>query len=717
MAFTDLIKIERPFGTALSPIALLNATAWPGENVEIFVYVRNQHTETVGIRPKVIVNGTTEVIFTVPYANAPPGVTYYFTGHFIMPSVGVELRAESQYYGTDGQWHSEDMQTRTIPVLLPGWGEETLAIDSVVVRGSAAAGEVVSIAVTLINKYIFSFLATPTATINSMPLYFGERWIALSPDGGKFTWYDSFIMPNHDVNVHVESWSQGVFPETDTYDVEVTLKASPELKHLVINRDPDVGGTVTTSPAAQTGTVYDGYYPVGTTVLVTAHPNPGYSFKSWSAELVDTTEPTAPVYMTENRTVRAHFELVLIDTEILEVEIIPVETGHVTTEPASVAGKTVWRDKDTGDFHTGTDVLVTAHAYLGYQFDHWSDEIVGGTSTNNPEYVKPMTEHRTVKAHFVGIADGIISSKYIIHGTGTFGDDTVIPALNILTSEWMKLKIIARNTSATQIVFGLRYVITKPSGATLADTTFQGAATPPEGEHTFIEPTFTQYDIDELGDWNILIELLDGSSNVLDSYNGLLLRTIGEEPPSPGEGITELIIIHGTGLFAGTEKVPPVSGVETGNWFKLKVTGVNPSTSALQMGLHYIITKPDGTTLEDTEKEAWPHTGAGESHVFIEPTVDAFNVDQIGDWALSIELLGGDAVLDTWQGLIFTNVVEPPPSGFGSIGEIINLMITMMIMVMMMTVMTGVIQDPAKAIEKGSEIAGRAVRAFKGRKD
>ncbi|GAI30204.1 unnamed protein product, partial [marine sediment metagenome] len=74
--------------------------------------------------------------------------------------------------------------------------------------------------------------------------------------------------------------------------------AAPEYKRLVINRDPAAGGTVTTSPAPATGTVYDGYYLKGTTVYVTAHPNPDYVFKSWSGELTDTPNLTAPVYMT-----------------------------------------------------------------------------------------------------------------------------------------------------------------------------------------------------------------------------------------------------------------------------------------------------------------------------------------------------------------------------------------------------------------------------------
>lgn len=114
MAYTDLIKIERPLGTALSPIASLNAKASAGDTVEIYVYIKNQHSTTIGVKPRAIINGTIEVVFTVPYADIPAGFTYYFTGHFTMPSIDANIRAESYYYGVDGQWHFEDYQTRTI---------------------------------------------------------------------------------------------------------------------------------------------------------------------------------------------------------------------------------------------------------------------------------------------------------------------------------------------------------------------------------------------------------------------------------------------------------------------------------------------------------------------------------------------------------------------------------------------------------------------------
>lgn len=85
--------------------------------------------------------------------------------------------------------------------------------------------------------------------------------------------------------------------------------------------------------------------------------------------------------------------------QVLEIDITG-GVGHVVTSPSSIEGKSIWNDNDTGTFAYGTEVRVTAHPDSGYEFEKWSDEIEGGVNTNNPAFVKPMTEHRAVKCHF-----------------------------------------------------------------------------------------------------------------------------------------------------------------------------------------------------------------------------------------------------------------------------------------------------------------------------
>lgn len=91
------------------------------------------------------------------------------------------------------------------------------------------------------------------------------------------------------------------------------------------------------------------------------------------------------------------------ELQTLEVDITPSEGGYVTTSPPADEGhpEERWYNNNTGKFEYDTRVRVTAHPNEGYKFDHWSDEIEGGVSYDNPEYVAgTMTEHRAVKAHF-----------------------------------------------------------------------------------------------------------------------------------------------------------------------------------------------------------------------------------------------------------------------------------------------------------------------------
>jgi len=291
--YTDLIKIEHP------------PEAEVGQLVTIQVYIKNQYSASIYIRPTATVNGTIPVTFFPEYATHPAGVEYYYIGTFIMPNENAVITAWSWYLGADMVWYYEDHQVRT--TVLTG----------------------------------------------------------------------------------------GVPPDLETLEVDIT---------------PVGTGYVQTEPTSEDGKSlwYEGSvgsFLHGTTVQVTAYPSEGYRFDHWSDEIeggVSYENPAMVQPMTEHRAVKAHFtEVAPGPVETLEIDITPEGTGHVLTSPASEEGKIQWINGDTGTFPSGISVLVTAIPDSGYVFDHWSDEIVGGTSETNPAYVQPMTEHRAVKAHFV----------------------------------------------------------------------------------------------------------------------------------------------------------------------------------------------------------------------------------------------------------------------------------------------------------------------------
>ena len=109
-----------------------------------------------------------------------------------------------------------------------------------------------------------------------------------------------------------------------------------------------------TASAGEGGSVSPttGSFNAGTQVSVTATPNSGYQFTSWSN---GSTENPLSVALNSNTSITANFE-VLINSYTLTV---------VSTDGGSVTG--------AGEYNEGTEVTLTATASDGYRFTGWSD--------------------------------------------------------------------------------------------------------------------------------------------------------------------------------------------------------------------------------------------------------------------------------------------------------------------------------------------------------
>ncbi|HUV56171.1 MAG TPA: hypothetical protein VMV84_02955 [Dehalococcoidales bacterium] len=116
------------------------------------------------------------------------------------------------------------------------------------------------------------------------------------------------LVPGQTYSVRARLETNDGSQEIDTDWGVFTIAEEVELETLEVRIDPVGAGYVTTSPAPSGGTQHNWLFPYGTTVYVTAHPNPGYVFDGWSGEMTDTPAITAPVYpMTEHRLITAHF--------------------------------------------------------------------------------------------------------------------------------------------------------------------------------------------------------------------------------------------------------------------------------------------------------------------------------------------------------------------------------------------------------------------------
>jgi len=211
----------------------------------------------------------------------------------------------------------------------------------------------------------------------------------------------------YDIYAKVQEYPRGGWIESPVI-VDAIWFGTYQPNDQTLEVDITGSGYVTTSPASLEGkTIWyngsTGKFPYGTDVEVTAHPYSGQVFEKWSDEVSGGVSYSNPAYvqpMTEHRAVKAHFKGEPEPDQILEVDVTNPNYGYVLTEPASIEGRSEWHHDDTGKFPYGIQVRVTAVPYDGFKFVKWSDEIVGGVSINNPDYVQEMTEKRAVKCHF-----------------------------------------------------------------------------------------------------------------------------------------------------------------------------------------------------------------------------------------------------------------------------------------------------------------------------
>ena len=120
--------------------------------------------------------------------------------------------------------------------------------------------------------------------------------------------------------------------------------------------------TASVSPSAGGSITGGGTYNSGTTVTVTATPNAGYQFDSWSGDCTGT--GTCSVVMNGNKSVTATFTAIPP----------PPRQCTLTASPSPSAGGTV---SGGGTYTCGTTVTVTATPNTGYRFSRWSGACTG----------------------------------------------------------------------------------------------------------------------------------------------------------------------------------------------------------------------------------------------------------------------------------------------------------------------------------------------------
>ena len=145
-------------------------------------------------------------------------------------------------------------------------------------------------------------------------------------------------------------------------------------------------------------------YNSGATVQLTATPNAGYTFTSWSGDTTATSNPLT-VSMNSNKNITANFTAIPPATYTLN---ITSNNGTVTKNPTLVS------------YNDGADVQLTATPITGYTFTSWSGDATG---SNNPITIN-MNANKNIVANFTAIP----IPTYTLNTTATNGTITKSPS-------------------------------------------------------------------------------------------------------------------------------------------------------------------------------------------------------------------------------------------------------------------------------------------------
>jgi ribosomal protein S28E/S33 len=144
----------------------------------------------------------------------------------------------------------------------------------------------------------------------------------------------------------VASDEYGAFNQSDTW---VFTTAAQTFYYL----------TVSTVGNGSVNLDYSGPYANGTVVQLTAVADPGWSFDHWSGDLSGSINPTS-IVMDSNKSVTATF------------------TQNVYTLTVNIVGSGVVNRNNSGPYHYGDAVQLTAVPNIGWHFGYWSGDLEGG---------------------------------------------------------------------------------------------------------------------------------------------------------------------------------------------------------------------------------------------------------------------------------------------------------------------------------------------------
>lgn len=166
-------------------------------------------------------------------------------------------------------------------------------------------------------------------------------------------------------------------------EIKITKEIAGTTYTLTTNVSPAGSGSVTTDPVGSE-------FVANTIVTLSATANRGYTFSSWSSNVVND-----QITMDADKTVTANF------TALPEYSVAVGSTGCTTGVSATVTGNA------DGKFYQGDEITLTATGSASCVFNQWSDG-----NTSNPRTMT-VSSNININAEFVGdvVAPVLVSTN------------------------------------------------------------------------------------------------------------------------------------------------------------------------------------------------------------------------------------------------------------------------------------------------------------------
>jgi uncharacterized repeat protein (TIGR02543 family) len=257
------------------------------------------------------------------------------------------------------------------------------------------------------------------------------------------------------------NWTENGIVVTSSTSYQFTISGN---RTLVANfaAVPPIQYTVTLSsiPLAGGTTSGSGAFNVGSSVPVTATPNPGYTFTNWTESGTEVSTNAGYTFtLSGNRTLVANFAPITY-------------TVSLSSNPS--AGGTTG---GSGTFNSGSSVIVTATPNPGYTFTNWTES--GTAVSTNANYQFPITGNRTLVAHFTLIQYRVTLQSSPAAGGNLYGAGTFDPgsSVTVITSSKPGWKFTNWTKSGIQVSTNASYTFTISGDITLVANFITGQMT------------------------------------------------------------------------------------------------------------------------------------------------------------------------------------------------------------------------------------------------